>query len=106
MREQRLTQSVLADQLGVTQPTISRYLTGQIPKADDFLLLVKILKVEPAWLLGGKSSLPHPGAGSHREVALEDSPPYKAKVAAVDEWRARALNAEKKLKAIEDLLKS
>lgn len=52
MQKQGLTQVGLATHLGVTQPTISRYLTGQIPRADDFLKLIKLLNVESHWLLG------------------------------------------------------
>lgn len=62
MIKKPLTQQVLADQIGVPQPTLNRWLTGEVamPKADDFLRLAKALNVDPYSLLYGETPIPEP----------------------------------------------
>jgi len=53
MKESGATQSQVAAAAGVTQPTVSRWLEGQIPKADDLYRLAHFYNREMDWFLGG-----------------------------------------------------
>jgi transcriptional regulator with XRE-family HTH domain len=53
MRALNLNQQQLAEQLGITQPAISKYLQGRIPPADVLYNLAKISQVTMEWILTG-----------------------------------------------------
>lgn len=48
-----ISQSELADQMGVAKSLITKYIKGYcVPKMEKFILLCKILTVSPSYLLG------------------------------------------------------
>ena len=53
MKALNLNQQQLADQLGITQPAISKYLQGRIPPADVLYNLAKMSQVTMEWILTG-----------------------------------------------------
>jgi transcriptional regulator with XRE-family HTH domain len=60
MRMLNLTQRQLAEQLGVTQPAVSKYLQGRIPPAEIVLQLAQLAGVDMEWILTGEE---HKAAG-------------------------------------------
>jgi len=53
MKALNLNQQQLAEQLGITQPAISKYLQGRIPPADVLYSLAKMSQVTMEWILTG-----------------------------------------------------
>lgn len=48
-----LSQTEIASKLGVKQPTISQYVSGDVfPALDTFANLCEVLDVDPAYILG------------------------------------------------------
>jgi len=53
MESRRVNGKELSEKTGVTQSSISRYLSGEnIPRIDNVFVLSDVLDVEPKWLLG------------------------------------------------------
>jgi transcriptional regulator with XRE-family HTH domain len=53
MKALNLNQQQLAEQLGITQPAISKYLQGRIPPADVLYNIAKMSQVTMEWILTG-----------------------------------------------------
>ncbi|MEK7880793.1 MAG: helix-turn-helix transcriptional regulator, partial [Deltaproteobacteria bacterium] len=54
----KLSQEELAEKLGVTQTTITRYENGhRLPCADFLESLVKLSGCDPGWLLAGEAEI-------------------------------------------------
>lgn len=53
MKALNLNQQQLAEQLGITQPAISKYLQGRIPPADVLYNLARMSQVSMEWILTG-----------------------------------------------------
>ncbi len=48
-----MSQHELATKLGISQPTVSQYLSGKVmPSLETFANLCKILDVDPSYILG------------------------------------------------------
>ena len=48
-----LTQTQIAQRLGIKQPTVAQYVSGKVmPSLDTFAQLCEILEENPAYLLG------------------------------------------------------
>jgi transcriptional regulator with XRE-family HTH domain len=58
MGEARLTQAELAERLGVTQPTVSRWLSGSAPQMRVSAALCHALDVPHEWLIFGTEKEP------------------------------------------------
>ncbi len=56
MLELGLTQTELADLVGISQVTINRLLSGKIQKTTKIIEIAKALKCDPNWLLTGQGS--------------------------------------------------
>ncbi|MGN1372970.1 MAG: helix-turn-helix domain-containing protein [Candidatus Coproplasma sp.] len=53
IKSSELTQTQIAQKLGVRQPTVAQYVSGRaMPSLDTFALLCEILEENPAYLLG------------------------------------------------------
>lgn len=53
IKQSPLTQTEIAQKLGIRQPTVSQYISGRaMPALDTFANLCVILDVEPADILG------------------------------------------------------
>ena len=77
MNALNMTQRQLAEQLGITQPAISKYLQGRIPPADVLLNIAQISKVSMEWLLTGsnvswQSQVAEPASAYHTRSAVVD----------------------------------
>jgi transcriptional regulator with XRE-family HTH domain len=57
MGDARITQAVLAKRLGVTQPTVSRWLSGSMPQMKVSIALCSALGVQHEWLIFGIEKL-------------------------------------------------
>lgn len=58
MKETGATQLEVATAAAVTQPTVSRWLEGQIPKADDLYRLAVFFNRAMDWFLGAEEKTP------------------------------------------------
>jgi transcriptional regulator with XRE-family HTH domain len=87
MGEARLTQVELAKRLGVTQPTVSRWLSGSVPQMRVSVTLCNALAVQHEWLI----------FGTEREPSLEFT----------DAMRRRLVEARKRDgKSLEDVARN
>ena len=70
VQEQGITQAELAEKLGTTQTTVSRYLSGERePGSGDIKLFCELLSVSPNELFGIANTKPRSG---RRKTSLED----------------------------------
>ena len=53
-RQNNLTQEQLAEELGISQPAVSKYLKERIPPADVLYNLAKLGKTTIEWILSGE----------------------------------------------------
>ena len=53
-RQNNLTQEQLAQELGISQPAVSKYLSERIPPADVLYNLAKLGKTTIEWILSGE----------------------------------------------------
>ena len=90
MKLKGLTQRQLADQIGTSQASISKWLRGAMPQADQLHAASTALGVTMEWLLTGESSTT--GAS-----APASARPSKAIRKALDEARASLDRLEKHL---------
>lgn len=57
-KDRKLTKTALAKAVGVSQPTVTDWESGENkPKGDNLLALCRVLSVTPEWLTKGQSSL-------------------------------------------------
>ena len=53
IRQSGLTQTEIANKIGVKQPTVGQYISGRaMPALDTFAKLCKVLDVSPGYILG------------------------------------------------------
>lgn len=77
----RKPKSALAQQLGVPQSSVSRWLAGSVPRAETVGAIAKFLNVDVKWLAYGEE--PPPGEftkleDSDSSVVREEPAPYNA----------------------------
>ncbi len=78
----------IAAALGVSVVTMSKYVNGvSTPKNDYLINLAHELNVSVSWLLGGEDE----------KQSVDGQPSY-------EEWKSRALAAEKKLEVLRDVI--
>jgi len=96
LKERGITQTVLAENMGVTQATVSRWFNGSIPGGDKLTALSKVLAVSPEQLLTGSD------AGGV-ELAVQAAAPVGERARALAK-RIEALPASKR-KLLENMIK-
>ena len=70
--EHRLTQSALAEKIGITQPTLSRNLSGiHAPRVEVLESIAKVFDVSVDYLLG-VSDIRNPDKDVSRQESLDD----------------------------------
>ncbi len=91
-----LTQRELAAKTGVSEITISRYVSGkQLPSRGVLFMLATHLNITPSYLLGEDADDKSIAAAVQDDNSLP---------ASHDNWKNRALAAEQKLQHIENII--
>jgi transcriptional regulator with XRE-family HTH domain len=72
MKSGQVTQVMLAEGIGAGQPTISRYLAGQLPKAEELLKLARFFDV-PMEVVLGTDAIALNGEKSERRSGKESA---------------------------------
>lgn len=91
-----LTQRELAAKVGVSEVTVSRYVSGtQVPSRGVLFMLATHLNIAPSYLLGDDADEQSIAAAIQDDNSLPETH---------DNWKQRALAAEQKLQHLETII--